>query len=75
MELYRTEDLCRLLKVNRAKVQWLRESGLLPARRIGKSYLTTEKEFQDFLDHTQGMDISNEYKIKLAGQIKRETSK
>ena len=33
------------------------------------------KEFQEFLDHTQGMDISNEYKIKLAGQIKRETSK
>ena len=71
MELYSTQDICKMLKINRNKVQWLRESGLLKARRIGKGFLTSDQELQEFLDYTQGMDISNEYKIKLAGQIKR----
>ena len=62
MNVYSTKDLCNLLKVNRSKIQWLRESGLLPARKIGKGYITTEEELKEFMNITTGLDLSSKQK-------------
>ena len=67
MNIYSTKDLCNLLKVNRSKIQWLRESGLLPARKIGKGYITTEEELKEFMNITTGLDLSSKQKIKIVG--------
>lgn len=67
MKIYTTSDLCNLLKVNRSKIQALRESGLLKARKLGKGFITTEDELKEFMDLTAGLDLSSKQKIKIVG--------
>lgn len=67
MKVYTTSDLCILLKVNRSKIQALRESGLLKARKLGKGFITTEDELKEFMDLTAGLDLSSKQKIKIVG--------
>lgn len=72
MEIYTTNDLCKLLKVNRSKIQWLRESQLLKARKLGKGFITTEDELKEFMELTAGLDLSSKKKIEIVGMnIKR----
>lgn len=69
MVVYTTRDLCELLKCNRTKIQWLRDSGLLKCRRFGKGYLTTQDELKEFFDITSGLDLGSKQKIMLAKQL------
>lgn len=72
MEIYTTNDLCKLLKVNRSKIQWLRDSQLLKARKLGKGFITTEDELKEFMALTAGLDLSSKKKIEIVGMnIKR----
>ena len=72
MEIYTTNDLCKLLKVNRSKIQWLRDNQLLKARKLGKGFITTEDELKEFMALTAGLDISSKKKIEIVGMnIKR----
>ena len=72
MEVYTTNDLCKLLKVNRSKIQWLRDSQLLKARKLGKGFITTEDELKEFMALTAGLDLSSKKKIEIVGMnIKR----
>lgn len=64
MEIYTTSDLCKLLKVNRSKIQWLRENQLLKARKLGKGFITTEDELKEFMELTAGLDLSSKRKQK-----------
>lgn len=72
MEIYTTNDLCKLLKVNRSKIQWLRDNQLLKARKLGKGFITTEDELKEFMALTAGLDLSSKKKIEIVGMnIKR----
>ena len=72
MEIYTTSDLCKIQKVNRSKIQWLRESQLLKARKLGKGFITTEDELKEFMELTAGLDLSSKKKIEIVGMnIKR----
>jgi len=65
--LYSTSDLCKILGVNRAKIEQYREAGLLNGRRFGRGWYFTTNEVSQFLERTSGLDLSNPDKIKLAG--------
>lgn len=62
-QLLDTEDLKRLLKVPREKLGWFRQYGLLPQRKIGRSYVITKTEYRQFLDLTVDADLGTKADI------------
>ena len=68
-ELLTTQEVCRRLKKNRAKVQQYREPGLLRMFKMGRGYVTTESELSRFmrLCVEYELDLSNPDRIILAG--------
>lgn len=70
-----TEELADRLRCGTIRIGWYRKAGLLKYRRLGKHCLTTEKEYEEFVNLTQGMDLSNHDKVKLAGiELKKHLS-
>lgn len=64
-EVYETAEVCKYLHRNRKTVGLLRKYGILPARKIGRGYLTTKDELDHFLEETRNADLGNENKIIL----------
>ena len=66
-----TRELSTQLGVNRAKLQLLRETGLLRAVRVGKGYRYYSKDIERFVEIAQNYDLSSVEKIVSAGQAER----
>ena len=66
-----TRELSTQLGVNRAKIQLLRETGLLRAVRVGKGYRYYSKDIERFVEIAQNYDLSSVEKIVSAGQAER----
>lgn len=64
-EMFETADVCKILHRNRKTVGLLRKYHILPARKIGRGYLTTKEELDRFLEETRDADLGNENKIIL----------
>jgi hypothetical protein len=62
-QLLDTDDLKRILKVPREKIGWFRQYGLLPKRKIGRSYVITKTELHQFLDLTVNADLGTKSDI------------
>jgi hypothetical protein len=62
-QLLDTEELKILLKVPREKIGWFRQYGLLPQRKIGRSYVITKTEYRKFLDLTVGANLGTKADI------------
>ena len=62
-QLLDTDDLKRLLKVPREKLGWFRQYGLLPQRKICRSYVITKTEYRKFLDLTVGANLGTKADI------------
>ena len=62
-QLLDTEELKILLKVPREKIGWFRQYGLLPQRKIGRSYVITKTEYRQFLDLTVGANLGTKADI------------
>lgn len=72
VRLYYTEDLQKLLGCDRHKIYQFIKSGLLKCRKVGRSWASSGDEIKEFYRVTQGMDLSNDKKIILAGQFLRK---
>lgn len=71
METYSIETLGKKLGKNRAYIGWLIKYGLLPTRKLGRNYLITEEDLDEFYRRTTGMTLTNEASIKKsAGQVR-----
>lgn len=66
-----TKELSTQLGVNRAKIQLLRETGLLRAVKVGKGYRYYSKDIERFVEIAQNYDLSSVEKIVSAGQAER----
>lgn len=62
-QLLDTEELKILLKVPREKLGWFRQYGLLPQRKIGRSYVITKTELHQFLDLTANAKLGTKSDI------------
>lgn len=70
-----TDEIAQRLHCDAVRVGWYRKAGLLKYRRLGKHCLTTEEEYAEFVYLTQGMDLSNRDKVRLAGiELKKAQS-
>lgn len=74
VRLYYTSDLEEVLGVDRHKVYQFIKAGLLKCRKIGKAWASSGEEIKEFYRITQGMDLSNDQRIILAGQLIRKKS-
>lgn len=74
VRLYYTSDLAEVLGVDRHKVYQFIKAGLLKCRKIGKTYASSGEEIREFFRITEGMDLSNDQRIILAGQLIRKKS-
>ena len=72
VQLYYTDDLQKLLGCDRHKIYQFIKAGLLKCRKVGKSWASSGDEIKEFYRLTQGMDLSNDQKIILAGQFLRK---
>lgn len=72
IQLYFTKDLEKLLGCDRHKIYQYRKAGLLKGRIVGKSFASSGEEIREFYRITQGMDLSNPARIRLAGQLIRK---
>ena len=72
--IYTTKDVCKILRKNRATIQKYREAGLLKMVKLGRSFVTTKKELENFMDLLvkYDLDLSNPNRIILAGQFVRQ---
>lgn len=66
-----TKELSTQLGVNRAKLQLLRETGLLRAVKVGKGYRYYSKDIERFVEIAQNYDLSSVEKIVSAGHAER----
>ena len=66
-----TKELSTQLGVSRAKIQLLRETGLLRAVRVGKGYRYYSKDIERFVEIAQNYDLSSVEKIVSAGNAER----
>lgn len=58
MRLLSVEDVMDVLDVSRNYVQWLREYKLLKMWKIGNKYRTTQDCIDEFIERTEGCDLS-----------------
>lgn len=71
LKLYDIHELEEIFGVDRHVIYKYRESGLLKARKVNKSWRSSGMEIRDFYRVTAGRDISNYTKmVILANQIK-----
>lgn len=75
IKLYFTRDLETILGCDRHKIYQYRDAGLLKGRTVGKSFACSGEEIKEFYRITQGMDLSNPARIRLAGQQIRNTKR
>ena len=76
-----TQDLCKILHKDRKYVQWLRDYGLIPKRQIGRQFLITEAELNEFIEMTKNARLTNradiitfsvQHKLKNAATNRKE---
>ncbi len=68
------EELAQAWHCDRRRIGWLRKYGLLTMIRVGKRWVTRNKDLDKFFQEYSGFDLSNETKIRLAKQIKSASS-
>ena len=65
LKLYDTHELEEILGVDRHVIYKYRESGLLKARKVNKSWRSSGMEIREFYRVTAGKDISNFTKMVI----------
>lgn len=56
-KMYKVEDIQRILGVGKARAYSIMRSRCFPAMRIGKTYVVTEKNFNEWLQNSTGKQI------------------
>lgn len=72
LKLYDISELTKIFGVDRHVIYKYRESGLLKARKIGKSWRSSGDEIREFYRVTAGKDISNEMKMNIVASQNRK---
>lgn len=58
--VYRTEEACQYLKVNRKQLDVLRRSGRIKCVRVGRIYLYPVSCLNDFIERNIGKEITKD---------------
>ncbi len=58
--VYRTEEACRYLNMNRKQLVACRRSGRLKFVKVGRTYLYPVSCLNDFISHTIGKEITKD---------------
>lgn len=64
MILMDTQDVMKYLDVSRDYVRWIRDDNLLKMWKMGKKWRTTLDDVNEFLELTQGYDLSGRGDIR-----------
>lgn len=52
-KVYNTKELCDYLKVGKSVIEKLRQSGDLSYVRVGKSYIYTQSDIEDYFENNR----------------------
>lgn len=61
-----TEEVADRLRTHRNMVDRLRKNGLIAGIKLGKGFIFSDSEIQNFLSTYAGMDLSNDFQMQEA---------
>lgn len=57
---FNTEETCKILSINRNLLDSFRQKGIIKGIKVGRYYIYSKNELQNFLNRNAGKEISKE---------------